>query len=182
MPGEGLTAEGVGQAGALADALAAEELSLGASSELARTSETLEIALDGRDVPRIVVPELNEIDFGSFDGGPLADYREWAASHSPGEPAPGDGESRGDAAGRFARGLRVLLERDERVVLVVGHALFVRYVLDAAEGFVPAPLTTPVEHATPYRLGVREVEAATELLRDWSKHPVFREPSSDGRA
>jgi len=181
VPGEGLTPEGVEQARAVAAMLAGEVLSLGASSRLARTKETLELVLAGRDVPRIVVPELDEIDFGSYDGGPLAEYRAWAAAHSPADAAPGAGESRGAAAARFSRGLRVLLEREEPIVLLVGHALVARYVLDAAAGLVPAPLITPVDHATPYRLGVREVEAAADLLADWSERPVFRDPSAEGR-
>jgi broad specificity phosphatase PhoE len=182
VPGEGLTPEGVEQARRAARALAGEELSLGVSSELARTRETLELVLNGRDVPRLRLADLDEIDFGSFDGGPLATYREWAARHSPAERAPGGGESRGEAAGRFARGLAQLLERPERVVLAVGHALAIRYVLDAARGLVPAPLITPVEHATPYRLDAREVEAAARLLADWSRSPHFRDPSAEGRA
>jgi len=178
VPGEGLTPEGVEQARDAARALADVEISLGASSELARTRETLELVLDGRDVPSAVVPELNEIDFGQFDGGPLTEYREWAAVHSPTDEDHG-GESRAAAAARFARGLERLLAREEPVVLVVGHALVVRYVLDAAAGLAPAPLITPVAHATPHRLGVREVEAAARLLSEWSTSPRFRDPSPD---
>jgi broad specificity phosphatase PhoE len=180
VPGEGLTPEGVEQARRLGEALAREEISLGAASELVRTQETLELVLRGRDVPRLVLPELNEIDFGSFDGGLLASYRAWAASHSPAESAPGGGESRAQAAARFARGLRILLARPEWTVLLVGHALAVRYVLDAAHGLVPAPLLTPVEHATPHRLARAEAEAAARLLDDWSREPRFRHPSPEG--
>ena len=131
-------------------------------------------------MPRLVLPELDEIDFGSFEGGSLPEYRAWAASHLPDEPAPGGGESRADAAARFARGLEVVLGRPERVALVVGHALFVRYVLDAAGGLVPAPLMTPVDHASPYRLGVHDVEAAVKLLTKWSRAPQFRDPPEEG--
>ena len=92
----------------------------------------------------IVVPELNEIHFGSFDGGPLDTYRAWAAAQSPDERAPGGGESRADAAARFASGLRILLARDEDAILLVGHALMLRYTLDAAAGLVPAARMTPV--------------------------------------
>lgn len=120
--------------------------------------------------------ELDEIAFGRFEGGPLADYRAWAASESPTTPAPGGGESRAAAAARYARGLRLLLEREEGVVLVVGHALFVRYVLDAAAGLVPAARMAPVEHAVPYRVGVREIAAASGVLEEWSRAPRFRDP------
>src|SRR5574340_1832774 len=113
VPGDGLTAEGRLQARALGESLRDQELALGVSTELARTRETLTLALDGRgrDLPRLVVPELNEIGFGSFDGGPLAAYRSWARSQPPDLTAPGGGESRAQAAGRFAAGLRILLGR-----------------------------------------------------------------------
>lgn len=175
-PGASLTEEGVEQARHLAELLAGEEVSLGIATRLVRTQETLEHALSGRSVPRLVVPELDEIDFGSFDDGSLAGYRTWAASHPPDEPAPGGGESRADAAARFACGLGVVLDRAESVVLLVGHALFVRYVLDGTEGLVPAPVMTPVDHATPYRLTVEDVESATRLLFAWSREPRFRDP------
>ena len=105
-PGEGLTPKGVEQARRLGEELAGERLHLGVATEHARTQETLEGALDGRDVPRIVMPELNEIDFGSFDGGLLLDYRAWAGAHHPDLDAPGGGESRAQAAARYATGHR----------------------------------------------------------------------------
>jgi probable phosphoglycerate mutase len=180
VPGEGLTPSGVEQARALADRLAGIELGLAATTEFARTRETLRLALDGRVVPTIVVSELNEIHFGSFDGGPLETYRAWAASNSPSERAPGGGESRADAAARFARGLRLLLDRDEETVLLVGHALPLRYVVDAAAGLVPAPRMAPVAHAEPFYLGREEVARAAELLEAWSSSPRFRDPSMEG--
>lgn len=181
-PGDGLTPEGREQAARLRDVLAAEPFDLGVATELRRTQETLELALDGRVVPTLIVPELNEIHFGSFDGGLLERYREWAGTEHPATSAPGGGESRASAAARFARGLRLVLARPERVALLVGHALVVRYVLDAAAGLVPAARMTPVEHAVPYRLGAREVEAAARLLEEWSAAPRFRHPSAGGPA
>lgn len=180
-PGEGLTDEGVAQVRRLAESLAGEPIDLGVATELARSRETLELALADRDVPILVVPELNEIRFGSFEGGPLERYRSWAVSELPGVAAPGEGESRAGAAARFAGGLRVLLARDEDTVLTVGHALVVRYALDAAAGLVPAPAIAPVEHAVAYRLSRAEVERAARVLEDWSRAPRFRDPSTEGR-
>ena len=179
-PGAGLVPEGVEQGRALRALLAEEAISLAATTEFARTQETLALALEGRDVGVIVVPELNEIAFGSFDGGPLDEYRAWASAQSPAEPAPGGGESRADAAARFARGIGVLLARDESVILLVGHALMLRYALDAAAGVVPAARMAPVEHAHPYRLERDSVERAAELLESWSLAPRFRDPSMEG--
>ena len=174
VPGEGLIPEGIEQAKALRRAVQSMDISLGVSSELARTRETLAVALEGSDVPTVALPELNEIDFGSFAEGPLASYRAWAAAHPPDEHAPGGGDSRASAAARFARGLRAVLARSEERVLLVWHALALRYVLDAADGLVPAPLITPVEHAVPQGLDRRAVERAAALLEDWSRAPRFR--------
>lgn len=174
IPGEGLTPDGIAQGRSLAALLDDDEISLGVATELARTQETLELALGAREVPRLVVGDLNEIDFGSYADGPLDEYRAWAASQSPAERAPGGGESRAVAAARFARGLRRLLDRPEPVVLHVGHALALRYTVDAAQGLVPAPLMAPVEHATPFRLSASLVASAAALLEGWSRSPRFR--------
>jgi probable phosphoglycerate mutase len=176
VPGEGLTPDGVEQARALAEMLADEPIEVALTSRLARTQETLALALDGRDVPVRIEAELDEIHFGSFDGGPLDAYRAWAASHPPDEPAPGGGESRAQAAARFARGLRIVLARPEEHVLVVGHALSIRYLIDAAEGHVPAARMAPIEHAFPYRLTRADAERAASFLEEWSAAPRFRDP------
>jgi len=180
VPGEGLTDEGVEQARALAVVLASEEIGVAMTSRLARTQETLALALDGRDLPTVVADELDEIHFGDFDGGSLDTYRAWAAAHPPDDPPPGGGESRAQAAERFACGLRLVLARPEPHVLVVGHALAIRYVVDAATGLVPAARMSPIEHAFPYRLGRDEVERAAALLEGWSRAPQFRDPASEG--
>ena len=177
-PGEGLTPTGVEQARALGDLLSGEQIVLGVATELRRTQQTLELALEGRQIPRVVIPELNEIHFGSFDGGLLSAYREWAGSEAPALPAPGGGESRAQAAARYASGLRSVIARPEETALVIGHALAVRYIVDAAEGLVPAPLMlASVEHALPYRLAAVELENAVELLESWSLDPRFRDPA-----
>lgn len=178
-PGEGLTPQGVAQARRLGELLAGEELELGVATELRRTQETLELALAGRDVRRIVVSELNEIHFGSFDGGLLSAYREWAGVEAPALAAPGGGESRAEGAARYAAGLRLVLARPEASALVVGHALAVRYIVDAVMGLVPAALMQePVEHARPYRFTAEELEAAADLLHEWSLDPRFRDVSA----
>jgi len=59
-------------------------------------------------------------------------------------------------------------------VLVVGHALAIRYLIDAAEGHVPAARMSPIEHAFPYRLEREDAERAATLLETWSDAPAFR--------
>ena len=181
-PGMSLTPEGETQARALAEALAEEEIDLGVSTELARTRETLDLALGRRATPRAVMPGLNEIRFGAFEGGALADYRGWAFSAPAAARGPGNGESRAAAAARYADAYAELHARPERVVLAVGHALPIRYALDGAHGLVPAATMTPVEHATPHRLSADELERAVALLAGWARAPRFRAPRAERAA
>jgi ribonuclease H / adenosylcobalamin/alpha-ribazole phosphatase len=174
-PGAGLTALGREQGRALETALDGRRIDLGVATEFERTQETLAIALDGRDVERTVMPQLNEIRFGAFDGGSLEAYRAWAWTEEPDVPPPGEGESRSEVAARVAEGLDLLLARDERTILVVSHALPVRYVLDAADGTFPAAKIEHVEHARPYPLTAEGAERAAETLRVWAEEPAFRD-------
>ncbi len=105
-PGEGLSREGREQALALCEDLAAEQVELGIASRLRRAQETLTLGLGPKDVEQRILPELDDIHFGSYDGGPLADYRVWAWGSPPDAACPGGGESRVEAALRFARGAR----------------------------------------------------------------------------
>jgi probable phosphoglycerate mutase len=172
-PGLGLSERGHEEARALGAALDGEPIDLAVSSELLRTQETLDRALAGREVPRLVLASWNEIHFGRYDGGPLTPYREWAWTAPADAVCPGGGESRGAVARRIASTLDALLARPEEVVLAVGHALPVRYVLDAADGLTPTPRIAPVEHAVPHRITAGRVRLAAETLRRWAAAPVF---------
>jgi broad specificity phosphatase PhoE len=177
-PGGSLTPAGIEQARALGRALAGDDLDLAVVTELDRTAETVDEALDGRAVPRLVVPELNEIRFGGFEGGLLADYRAWAWGAPAGELCPGGGESRGEAAGRYARAFAALLERPEATVLAVTHAVPISYLLRAAEGLPPRARIEAVPHAEPFRLDAAAVRRAVALLDAWSREPAFADAPS----
>lgn len=176
LPGAGLSDQGRREAADLARRLESEPIELGASSRFTRAQETLRLALAGRPtVPTIVLPELDEIGFGSFEGGPLQAYREWAWANGPAAPCPGGGESRSDVALRMATALELLLARPEGTILVVGHALPLRYALDAADGSFPAAKIEHLEHATPYPLTREQVDMAAGTLRVWAEDPQFRD-------
>ncbi len=179
-PGASLSEVGIEGARTLGRLLADEPIDLGVSSRLLRTQETLALALGDRTVPTMVETLLDEIDFGSFEGGPLAAYRTWAWGHTPDADCPGGGESRARAAVRFADGLVALLGRPEATVLAVSHAVPVRYVLDASDGSFPAARVEYVPHATPYRLERESVELAVETLRDWAREPRFSDTPFGG--
>lgn len=179
-PGGGLSELGAEQARALRDVLAGEEIGLGIATELRRTQETLSLALAGHDVPVLIVPDLNEIHFGSFEGGPLSAYRAWAWTSGADAECPGGGESRAGAAARFATALATLLARPERTLLAVSHAVPIRYVLDAADGRAPAARVQPVPHAEAHRLERRAVETAAATLKAWLEAPRFADTPFGG--
>jgi broad specificity phosphatase PhoE len=167
-----LTENGVEEARRLGEALQDEPIDLCVVTEFERTRKTAEIALEGRDVPRLVVPELNDINVGRFEAGPLETYLEWARTASPLD-VPDGGESRAAAAGRVARGGRILLERPEQHLLVISHGLPVRYLLLAIAGEGPRPVLEKVDHATPYEVTRQELLEAVEDLRRWAEDPAW---------
>lgn len=168
-----LTEEGRAQARALGDELAGDRIDLAATSEFPRAIETADLALEGRDVPRLVVPELNDIGIGEFEGKTLVEYRGWARSFPPDAVSPGGAESRVAAVTRYVAGLRKLLARPEKSILVVAHSLPIRYVLNAVDELGPAPEMALVEYAKPYRLAARELELALDRLETWTSAPAW---------
>jgi broad specificity phosphatase PhoE len=169
-----LTATGREQARRLGERLADTELDLCVTSEFERARETADLALAGRAVPRLVLPELNDVRFGRFEGSTLTDYRKWAAANEPTVEAPGGGESRRSTVARYVRAYRTILSRPERTVLVVAHGLPIRYVLNALEKTDPAPLVEQVAYAEPYRLPREELERAVDRLERWAAQSAWR--------
>jgi broad specificity phosphatase PhoE len=167
-----LTTLGREQAQQLGEQLAGTEIDLCATSEFQRTQETADLALAGRDVPRIVVPELNDIRFGEFEGRLLADYRAWARAHGPEDAVPG-GESRAESVRRYVTAFRKILERPEQTVLVVAHSLPIRYVVNAAAGGSPKPAMEQVSYAEALPLSAAELTQALEHLETWSLAPSW---------
>jgi len=168
-----LTPAGVEQAHLLAARLRSEELDLCVTSEFQRVLETADIVLRGRDVPRVVVPELNDPRYGDFEGALLDDYRAWAAGNTSAE-APGErGESRRAIVARYVRGFRLVLDRPEDTVLVIAHSLPISYVLGARDGIPPAPRVALVENALAYELGADELERSLGLLEGWVAAPTW---------
>src|SRR4029079_18635266 len=68
-PGEGLSVQGAEEAVALGLELEGDPIELGVSSRLRRSAERLALAVGGSGVPLVVEPGLDEIGFGSFEGG-----------------------------------------------------------------------------------------------------------------
>jgi broad specificity phosphatase PhoE len=134
---------------------------------------TADLALGDRDVPRLVLGELNDPLYGPYEGKSIEQYRGWA-SGAPSSAVPGDGgESRFAIVERYARGFRIVLDRPEESVLVVAHSLPISYLLGAHEGLMPGARVPLVPYAIPYGLTARELERCIGVLDEWLAAPTW---------
>ncbi len=159
-----LTDDGRAQARQLGHQLAALEIDVCVQTRFARTQDTAALVLEGRDVPRATEPLLDDIDIGELEGASIGDYRAWKREHPRDEPFPG-GESLDDAARRYARAFRGLVERAEQTILVVCHEIPIRYALNAAAG--SDDLDGPehlIPNATPYLFDEAALARAAERI------------------
>jgi len=145
-----LTSDGLAESTRLGHQLAQVPFDLCVHTRFARTRETADAILGGRDVPTLEEPLLDDVDVGELEGQTIAAYRAWKAEHRRDEPFPG-GESLDDVARRYADAFRRLVARPEQCLLVVCHEIPVRYALNAAAG--SGELDAPehgIPNATPY--------------------------------
>lgn len=133
-------------------------------TRFARTRETGAIALAGRNVPFEEEPLLDDIYVGELEGCTLDDYREWKDEHTRADKFPG-GESLDDAARRYGRAYRKLLERPEERMLVLTHEIPLRYAINAADGSddLDGP-TRQLANATPYMFDEGAMRRAVEQI------------------
>jgi broad specificity phosphatase PhoE len=161
-----LTEQGREEAAALGHQLVQLPIGLCVNTRFARTRETADAILGERDVPRLEEPLLDDIDVGELEGVTIDEYRAWKRGHARADAFPG-GESLDDAALRYARAFRGLLERPESSILVVCHEIPIRYALNAAGG--SDELDGPehqIPNATPYLFDEAALErAATGIER-----------------
>jgi len=163
-----LTEQGREEARRLGSQLAQLPLDLCVHTRFARTRDTAEEILRGREVPYVEEPLLDDIDVGVLEGATIADYRAWKREHTRADPFPG-GESLDAAARRYARAFVRLLERTERTILVVCHEIPIRYALNAAGG--SNDLDGPehaIPNATPYLFDDESLARAAKRMREMS--------------
>ena len=146
----------------LGDQIAHVPIDLCVRTQFCRTEQTSELALEGRDVPTVVEPLLNDIDIGDLEGQLIDEYREWKRAHTRADRFPG-GESLDDAALRYARAYRNLLAQEANTILVICHEIPIRYAVNAANGSddLDGPLHD-VRNATPYLFDERALATAAE--------------------
>src|SRR6266508_344402 len=160
-----LTERGREEARKFGEQIAHVPIGLCMHTRFARTLQTSEIALGGRDVPFEVEPLLDDIDIGELEGETIGDYRAWKQAHTRADAFP-NGESLDDAARRYAQAYRKLLERGEPdVVLGVTHESPRRYALNAAAGSndLDGPMHA-IRNATPYVFDDRALEVAAQRV------------------
>ena len=159
-----LTEQGHAEAALLGHQLAQLPLELCVHTRFARTRETADDILRGRNVPYLEEPLLDDVDIGDLEGVTITEYRSWKREHARDEPFPG-GESLDEAARRYARAFRRLLERPAHSILVVCHEIPIRYALNAASG--SKDLDAPehlIPNATPYLFDAAALERATTRI------------------
>lgn len=138
-----LTAEGRRQVRELRARILELPIDLGVRTRFPRTGQTLDLLLDGRGVPRVECPDLDDVRLGVFEGGPVDDYRRWRDENGPAARPAGGGESRLDVLARYARGFERLLGAGARFPLAVIHDIPIRFLANAANG--DDPLDGPVQ-------------------------------------
>lgn len=134
-----LTDAGRAQSRELAERLAETELDAVYSSDLQRARETAEIVAETRDLKVAVLPDLREVDVGSWSGLTRAEaeekfpeaYRRWVA----GGEGWDDGETYEQLGRRVLRAVQTIAaEHPGDRVLVVAHGGSIRAVHAAALG------------------------------------------------
>ncbi|MFN8111463.1 MAG: histidine phosphatase family protein [Thermoleophilia bacterium] len=163
--------EGVRQAKELAARLAGVDVDLAVRTRFARTHETLDILLDGRDVPVVDYPELDDVRLGVFESRPVDEYRAWRHTHRPDEPPPGEGESRIDALYRYTTGFQRMLDEDAARILAVMHDVPIRFLANALQGADPldGPVTA-VANASVLRVTTDDLYRGLGVMRDRLGH------------
>jgi broad specificity phosphatase PhoE len=134
-----LTERGREQAHALADLVASEEIEAVYTSPLSRARETAEIVAARVGLEPVALPELREVDTGSWSGLSRADvetrfpegFTRWRSGGSGWE----DGETYEEMAERVIGALRAIAEdHPDGRVLIISHGGPIRAIHAAAEG------------------------------------------------
>jgi broad specificity phosphatase PhoE len=164
-----LTPRGEGQARELGAQIAALDVERAIATRFARTRQTAQLALQGRDVPVTVDPDFDEVSVGDWDGGPIEEYWAWRQQHAYRERFP-HGETASEALLRYARALRRLLGQTQRIALVVLHEFALRQIAHAAIESSLAP-SGRFANSIPYLFDEPAVSRAAASLATIARAP-----------
>lgn len=184
-----LSAEGLGQAAALATRLAGCEIHAIYSSDLRRASETAAAIAAAHGLAVHTDPRLREMAFGAWEGLTWAEIgerypQEWAAWQAdPLNVAPPGGETLTQVAARVRSVFEVIAERhSDRCVAVVSHGGPLRVWLSLALGLPPqAHWRFRLDPASLSELDVCDGEAFVARLND-TAHLLQPSGGSEARA
>ena len=160
----GLTDEGRAQAGRLGGRLQGERIDLCVTTGFERTRETADIALAGRDVPRLVVPDLGDPPNGDLELRSYAELVRWREANGPDVPLPGLDRTERDYFEAVARGFQQLAERPEPTILAILHGYVIAWIASSIG------VTSAGRHAEEMVLTAPELLEALDAVSD----DVFR--------
>jgi broad specificity phosphatase PhoE len=166
IPG-GLTEEGRAQARRLGERLANERIDLCVTTEFERTRETADVALAGRDVPRVIVAELNDPPAGDLELRPYAELARWREVNGPDVPIPGLERTGRDYFETVVRAFRLLVERPERTILAILHGYVVTWISSCAGAAERGGNAEEFTMTAPELLDALDA-AAGDVFRHWS--------------
>ncbi|MFI0861763.1 histidine phosphatase family protein [Streptomyces smyrnaeus] len=132
------------------------------ASEFPRAQQTASLLMGAAAPELIVEARLNELDYGTFEGGPFLEYASWLVRQGGAKRPQGARESQRECIRRMLSGVHAVLEHPGPRVLVC-HGLLLSVLLwhrdrSAHEGM---PLFFP---EAPY---VEPLAVDDEVLRDW---------------
>ena len=153
VPG-GLTARGQRQARALGERLRDTRIDLCVTTAFERTIRTADIGLAGRDVPRVVMRELDDPPNGIFELRPFDELRAWRHEHGPDVVIPGTRSTEREAVTAMRSGFFELAARPEPTILAILHGWFVSWILSSSN------VDAEAEQGVPYELTVGMVADA----------------------
>ena len=137
------------------------------TTEFERTRETADGALAGRDVPRLVVPELNDPPAGDLEQRPYAELARWREVNGPDIPIPGLDRTERDYFETVARVFRLLVERPERTILAILHGYVVTWISSCAGAAERGGNAEEFTMTAPELLDALDA-AAGDVFRHWS--------------
>jgi broad specificity phosphatase PhoE len=155
-----LSERGEEEARSLGAALAGREIDLCVTTEFERTIATADIALSGRSVPRLVVPELSDAPLGSFELRTFEEFDRWRRANGPDAVLPGTSVSERQWLERIRAAFTAMAGRSEATVLAVLHGACVSWLLGSA-GLPRTP-----QHAEPVELSRPQLLEALSATRD----------------
>lgn len=177
----GLNAEGIRTCQRAQKAIPSD-ISTWIVTELPRTRQSACVLAGHLNLQPVVEKALNELDYGTFDGGTFLDYGAWLHQHGGWARPQGSTESQREGLRRMLNGLRSCLDHPAPR-LVVAHGLLLSMLLwhRDPENHQEMPLFfTEAPHAQPFILADDALnQCVSELLghleaEEQSRHSTAR--------